>query len=229
MEMLRRIQGFSDKEQAMSRWSMLMLLGAVTITAGCSKKGTDEPNLSAERARLVLSEEPDSAVGVREIRAQLIKTEATEVSSDGEPTPAPASSSTAEVTLIGRIGGVEDPWDKGRAAFMITDIDLEENAGEGHDDDAHDAHDHDAHDHDAHDHKGHNHAPGEHCPFCDRAKNDTEKLAIVQFVSDDGEVLPHDARKLFGLTRNQTVVVRGKAILDEAGVLTVSADKIFVK
>jgi len=54
-------------------------------------------------------------------------------------------------------------------------------------------------------------------------------MALVQFVSEKGDVIKQDARAFFGVTELQTVMVQGVAERDDAGNLTILADKLFVK
>lgn len=112
----------------------------------------------------------------------------------------------SEVVVTGRIGVPDqEPWTAGKAAFVIRDA-----AEEG-----------------AESHGGETHDPA-NCPFCKRKASQPEAQAIVQFVDEQGNVLPIDARELFGLAVNQKVTVRGKAKMVDAETLVVSADGLFV-
>lgn len=108
----------------------------------------------------------------------------------------------AEVTVLGRIGGGMNPWVEGRAAFTIVDPKLEYCQ------------------------------PGEGCPtpwdYCCKTDQLPGNRAMIKVVNSAGETVGEDARKLLGVKELQTVVVKGKAKRDEAGNLTVLAERVFV-
>ena len=110
-----------------------------------------------------------------------------------------------EVTVTGRIGGDEKPWVEGQAAFLIVDSSL----------------------------KPCNQEAGENCPtpwdYCCDAGELPKSKAMIKVVDAVGKTVATDARKLLGVKELQTVVVHGKAKRDDAGNLTVLADKIFVR
>lgn len=112
-----------------------------------------------------------------------------------------AEQTAGDVVIVGLIGGMDDPWAADEAAFVIADPFI---MAEGH-----------------HECEG--------CAFCTQNKNTSEALALVQFVGDDGKPLPVDSRRLFQLSENQTVVVRGKASLSPAGLMIVSADGLYIR
>jgi len=109
------------------------------------------------------------------------------------------------VTVIGRIGGSTDPWVPKRAAFSIVDRSR----------------------------KACSDIPGDQCPtpwdYCCDSDGIGEATALVKVVDEAGNVVPTDARELLGVTELQTVVVEGKAQRDEAGNLTVLANRVYVK
>ena len=112
-----------------------------------------------------------------------------------------------EIVVLGTIGGVADPWEKGRAAFMIADP----STASVEDEDAHVCTD-------------------ESCPFCAKNKTpESEMLALVRFVDERGQVIAVDARELFGLRADDLVVVRGRARVDELGYLVVVADGLYIR
>ncbi len=159
------------------------LLGLVTL-AGCSaSQAAGDADVLAARTQVLLTSEPENAVGILEIRE------------DGIP--------EEEFTLVGRVGGVAEPWSPGEAAFIMSDP----VAGISGD-----------------------HECGDDCAFC-KKKNEhkVEPWAIVQFTDDSGIVLPIDARKLLALEESQTVVVRGRATVDSLGNLIVSAKGIYIR
>ena len=108
-----------------------------------------------------------------------------------------------DVIVIGQIGGIAEPWMRGQASFVIADpIALIEDE---------------------------DHPEACDCPFCREVTDETEGLALVQFMDDHGSVLPIDAKKLFGFDTNEMVVVRGRAKIDARGHLVVSANGLYIR
>jgi len=97
-----------------------------------------------------------------------------------------AAKNRAAVTVVGRIAAREgeDPFLDGKASFVLMDLPDDDHSSK----------------------KGHN---AEDCPFCKRRRAKAA-MAAVQFVDADGDVVPLDARKLFGLTAGAKVVIRGQ-------------------
>jgi hypothetical protein len=110
--------------------------------------------------------------------------------------------SPAEVTLVGRIGGTDSPWTLGQASFVMADPSV-----------ASDSHEH----------------CGDDCPFCKHKSDGQDALALVQFHDQHGNVLPVDARELFELQDQDTVVVQGRAQINELGLMVVAAKGIYVR
>lgn len=111
------------------------------------------------------------------------------------------------IVLVGRIGakGME-PFLEGKASFVLQEIPADDHGGKpGHD--------------------------AENCPFCKKRAAGAPMVA-VQFVGSDGQVLPIDARKLFGVVKGSDVVVTGKAVFDPKlaiPVIQVTAERIHVR
>jgi len=106
-----------------------------------------------------------------------------------------------QVTVVGRISAGElEPWETGKASFMLSEL-PEDGHGEGHD--------------------------ADNCPFCKRraAKAPT---GIVKFVDEKNETLAIDARKLFGLEKDQQVAIRGTAIASEFNTIVFVADQMYI-
>ncbi|MBX3420644.1 MAG: hypothetical protein KF752_03715 [Pirellulaceae bacterium] len=59
---------------------------------------------------------------------------------------------------------------------------------------------------------GHNHEDPGDCPFCRRELKNA-KFSVVQVTDEAGMIVPRSADKLLGLSKNQNVVVFGKASL----------------
>lgn len=122
-----------------------------------------------------------------------------------------------DVVLVGTVGGVanpsaqsypEFPFAERKAIFFLADPaavgEFEEHA--------------------------HKHAPGEECAFCaSHAADRITSLALVHFKGEDGKPLAVDARELFGLKDQDTVVVRGKAKMTPTGMLEVDATGLYVR
>lgn len=109
-----------------------------------------------------------------------------------------------EVTVVGRIGGSVDPWIDGRAAFTIVDPSL----------------------------RACSDIPGDGCPtpwdYCCEASIG-ESSATVKVVDKKGDLVKADARELLKVKELDTVVVQGKAQRDDAGNLTVLAERVYVR
>lgn len=188
-----------------NRWCAGLMLAVVASLAGCSG-ATIDPKLAAElRTKYLLADEPADPSGVIEVKESL--KEAT------------------DVVLIGLIGGIDNPWTKGEASFVVADlsnssaIEEEPAAKTGDKADAKAAHDH---------HAGPGHDPAT-CPFCSKKFDPTKGLALVKVVDDAGKVLAYDAKELFQLNKDQLVVVQGRAEQDPSGALVVSAKHLFVR
>ena len=159
-----------------------MLLGCDTDTS------VDDPRVITLRERFTLSSEPAGATSI---------SDAVKALKDGE-----------SILVRGQIpvGDVE-PWNKGKARFLMSEAVHEGNAtGQ---------------------HGGPGHDP-ETCPFCKRRNEAKRKLALVEFLDADDNVLEIDARELFGVEEGQVVVVRGNGKIGELGVLVISANAIHI-
>ncbi len=166
----------------------LLIAALVGSLAGCnptaSKPGA-EPTAATADTSYRLTAEPSGAKGVKEVRK--------------------GAQDADEVTLFGRIGGDENPWVAGQAAFLVVDSELKP-CNEKSDDSCK--------------------TPWDYC--CDLDQLPTSK-ALVKVVDAEGKTVATDARALLGVKELQTVVVHGRAKRDEAGNLTVLADGVFVR
>ena len=161
----------------------------MTILTGCSQDAeTTSPTdstPSVDGSRFLLSDEPDGAGEVIRVR---------ETAKDGD-----------DVVLVGRIGGSEDPWISGRAAFSIVDNSL----------------------------RACSDIPEDKCPipwdYCCETHKLPTSTALIKVVDADGKLVKSDAKSLLGVEELSTVVVQGKARRDEAGNLTVLATGVYVK
>jgi hypothetical protein len=175
----------------MMNWSTTLRLGVAaaailglvlqTIAATTEDKNDD----SAIRDKYILKEEPKDAAEVLAVR---------EKTKDKD-----------DVVVVGRIGGRENPWIKGTAAFSIVDTSL----------------------------KPCSELPGDTCPtpwdYC--CEPDLAKATLFVTILDDktGQTLKQDAREVLKLKELQTVVLKGKARRDKKDNVTIAASKIFIR
>lgn len=180
---------FKDGVPAMDRRAFTgQLVSLALLASGCGKgQSAADPAVAEQRKRYLLAEEPADPVGVLELREDLL--------------------ADREVVVLGKIGGVENPWTAGRASFIIADPALAAAADE-------------------HDH---GHKCSEDCPFCSKRTKSTDALALVELVDEQGRPVPIDARELLGVATDQVVVVRGRARVDKLGCLVVSASGCYIR
>ena len=167
-------------------WSVSVLSVAVLLFAGCSQS-TQVPESAAQTApsgdaAYLLVEKPEHAQGVTEVRKN--------------------GNAAEEVIVEGRIGGSENPFVDGIAAFTIVDPAVPYCAAD------------------------------EGCPtpwdYCCNTDKLKESSALVKIVGVDGMPVSKDARELLGVKELSRIVVRGKAQRDAEGNLTVLAEKVHI-
>ena len=174
----------------LSACAICLVLAPIAIGCQQSSSPHDGADVVAARDRYVMDDEPAGVEGVLDVQETY--------------------SAPRDVVLVGKIGGVENPWTSGKAAFVLADpIALAEKES-----------------------TGARHAcddPG--CKFCARKKADKlkEGLAVVEFKDEHGQVVPIDARQLFNVDESQMVVIRGRAHINELGCLVVAADGLYVR
>ena len=136
-------------------------------------------------SKYLLSEEPSGAEGVIKVRE--------------------ASKNEEDVVIVGRIGGSENPWNEGRAAFSIVDNSLQACSD----------------------------IPGDECEtpwdYCCATDKLPTSTVLVKVVDENGDLVKADARQLLKVQELSTVVVKGKAQRDDAGNLTVLASGVYVR
>jgi hypothetical protein len=174
---------------------LLHLFAVISIAsataAGCggdSAASVDSSTVSAvsvDGSKYLLAEEPDGAVGVIEARKS---------ASDGDP-----------VVIVGRIGGSQNPWIEGRAAFTMIDPSVVVTAA------------------------GAECAEGEICMDDCCAEDRADCTTLVKLVDQNGKVLAVDARQLLGITADDLLVVHGKVSKDAEGNFAVLADGVHVR
>lgn len=170
-----------------------MLLVGLVGAVGCGNEpkaampaaGAGNPMASTSNLKYVLMAEPPGAQNIVNLRKS---------AKDGE-----------DVVVVGRIGGSEQPWVEGRAAFSIVDLSLKPCNEK--DDDA-------------------CKTPWDYCCDTDQLP---KSMVAIKFVESDGKTVGADARQLLGVKELQTVVVKGKAKRDEAGNLTVLGEGLFIR
>ena len=175
-------------------FAMVAGLTLFGLLIGCSREPVTQSGAEQSGAALaanvdglkfLLTSEPEEAKDVIQVR---------EDASDG-----------ADVVIVGRIGGSENPWIDGRAAFSIVDGSL----------------------------KACSDIPGDNCPkpwdYCCETSELPNATALVKVVDERGELVKADAKTLLNVKELSTVVVQGKAQRDDVGNLTVLASGVFVK
>lgn len=167
--------------------------GAMTLTEVASRLGLAKPKNDGQSD--VAPPSDDAQVSVTDGDGDAIaEAEATEAT-------LPIGSDEA-IVVVGRIfAGDMEPWDPGKASFLLAEL-PDEGHGEGHD--------------------------ADNCPFCKR-KAAKAPTAIVQFVDSAGNVITTDARKLLGVDKKDVVVVRGKVSAGELNTLLITATQMHVR
>ncbi len=109
----------------------------------------------------------------------------------------------ATVVVVGHVGGSATPFVDGVAAFSIVDPSVSYCQ------------------------------PAEGCPtpwdYCCTQDQVKDNIATVKIVDGQGKLVAEDARKLLGVRELSLVVVQGSARRDDAGNLTVLAEKVFIR
>ena len=171
---------------------MIAGLALFGLLSGCSQESLTQSGaerssttMDVDGSKFLLTAEPEEAKDVIQVR---------EAASDGD-----------EVVIVGRIGGSENPWIDGRAAFSIVDGSL----------------------------KACSDIPGDNCPkpwdYCCETSELPNATALVKVVDESGELVKADAKALLNVKELSTVVAQGKAQRDDAGNLTILASGVFVK
>lgn len=167
----------------------LVLCAGCLLAIGCGGSSTpvDLPRHSAPpdnappSAAHLLTQAPETAVNVAEARED--------------------AADDAEIALRGRVGGDENPFVDGMAAFTIVDMKCKPCEEDG------------------------CQTPWDYCCTPELASH----KALVKIVDENGGIVSRDARKLLGIKELSTVVVHGRAKRDDAGNLTVLADKVYIE
>jgi hypothetical protein len=165
-------------------WTLVGLLALVLAGCGSNQTGSSFGDASPDGSKYLLSAEP---AGAQDVKALLVSAQ------DGD-----------DVVVVGRVGGEQNPWIDGLAAFSIADLSLTPC----------------------------NQIEGDNCPvpwdYCcesDLAANRT----LVKIVDEGGNVVASGAKELLQIQELQTVVVQGKASRDDNGNVSVLATGVFVR
>jgi hypothetical protein len=112
------------------------------------------------------------------------------------------------ITVVGRIGGSENPFVAGRAVFTIVDPALKSCADAGDAD--------------------HCTTPWDYC--CESRESLKKNTATVEIIGADGRPLPLAVRGMDGLDPLATIAVTGTVTeANDAGLLVIRATRIVVK
>lgn len=170
--------------------SALLLVSLMLI--GCQPQGQNSTNPPSERPapkesaaavgqKYLLPQEPTSP---KEVAA------ARKVVKDGD-----------EVVIVGKVGGSEKPFTKGRASFQLADAGLP--IEEGCD------------------------CPWD---FCNVPVEERKASTVtIRFINDQGQTLPTPAQEMFSIKELSTVVVKGKVSRDDKDNVTILATGLFVR
>lgn len=94
--------------------SLIVVIGCSLQSPTTTETSTSNPASAVDGSKYLLTSEPDDGAGVIKVR---------EMAKDKD-----------DVVIVGRIGGSENPWIEGRAAFSIVDPSLRSCAEVGLDD-----------------------------------------------------------------------------------------------
>jgi len=160
----------------------------LAISSGCGTAPGSAPQSSqaaaaVDASQYKLTEEPDGAVGVIAAR---------EATDDGDP-----------VVLVGRVGGSEQPWVDGRAAFTLLDASMSVVA------------------------EGEDSGEGEICAGDCCATERLHCTTLVKIVNSQGQLVKIDSRELLGLKVSDMVVVKGTVKKDENGNFVMLASGVY--
>jgi hypothetical protein len=172
-------------------FSATLLLVSLAIVVGCSSKkgeqsaGADAATIKAIGATYLVDQEPAEPKDVGDVVENVADKES--------------------VTVLGRIGGSEEPFVPDIAAFTIVDRKL----------------------------KPCNEIEGDTCPkpwdYCCESDALPKNSMTVKFVDDKGKVVPIDAKELFNVKELQTVVVSGELQKTQDGSSALIAKKMYVR
>lgn len=167
--------------------------------------GADLAEVAAHRSRLRLASVSEQPSGVVEVIWQL-----------REQSARPGKPLKREVTVVGQIGGMPNPWNEthpdfpwfaGQGSFFLVDGKVAAQFAK----------------------HANNHGGDHSCAFCQNlAAKNARNIAVVNLTDGDGKIIGIDARELLGLEENQHVVVCGRAELLGGTMLEIHADGVHV-
>lgn len=189
----------------------IIATGLLLLAGGCGRVVSDAEHADLRDRLLVTSPpSPQNTRTLSELMSALggepdVATAGTDDPANGqaaEPAAAPPIAPAGSVWVIGRIfAGDFEPWEPGSATFLISELPAEGH-GEGHD--------------------------ADNCPFCKRKAAKAPK-GMVRFLDEQGQPLPIDARKLFGVEKNSVVLVQGDVSVGELNTLVIDAAKMYIR
>ena len=185
----------------MPRMIALACLTGLFATYGTASLAADPVDVAAQRSRLRLASVPQEPSGVLATIAQLKVKK-----------PSPGQAANQQVTIVGQIGGMPNPWTDshpdfpwfaGQASFFLLDMKSAAQFAK----------------------HAKSHGGNHNCAFCQRlAARNAHNIAVVNLVDENGETLKIDARELLGLKENERVTIRGRAELLGGTMLVIHAD-----
>ena len=186
--MSRLVRGDCECDAPLGAFFAVGLVLLMSTMYGC---GSNQDHAVEQlREKFLLPGEPVSAQSIQEALESL---------STADP-------SGGAIVVVGRIFAKElDPFEKGQASFILSEIPVSDHGGADHD--------------------------AESCPFCKR-RMAKSPLASVRFVDENGGTLPFDARRIFGIKKGQVVVIKGRATSEISvgtPLLSLQADGLFVR
>jgi hypothetical protein len=189
------------------RWIVLMLLCLITL-AGCQQEQAnrgDSNDHSHGHSHSHASSAPEDATLPEGVDASQYVLDVEPEGAQDVIAARQSAQNDEDIVIEGRIGGGEHPWVAGRAAFSIVDPSL----------------------------KACSDIPGDSCPvpwdYCCETDKLAASSALITVVDENGDVVKADARTLLQVKELSTVVVKGKARVDEEGNLIVLATGVFVR
>jgi len=173
---MSRYYSKSLMDKKMSKWILsVVLISGVASAAGCgvqtAASTSNGGSTPVDAEKYLLKEEPDGAIGVISAREE--------------------AQNDQDIVLVGRIGGRDNPWIKGRSAFMMVDASLQMVS------------------------EGEECEEGAFCTGDCCAAKLTGSTTLVKIVDENGRPLPVDGRDLLAAKTQDMVVVKGKVVRDD--------------
>lgn len=171
-------------DKIMKNLTLFAVFSVFIMSMGCSSGNDPVSEARKLGQQYLLTSEPSGAVGVITAR---------EDAKDGD-----------ELVMVGRIGGAENPWIDGRAAFTLLDTSMSVVA------------------------EGEGNCESELClgNCCPDALNAC--TVLVKVVDSNGKLVRVDSRELLGVLNSDMVVATGMAQRDENGNFVMLASGVYI-